>query len=127
MPAPIIVMNDKVTGTCPNHLMPGPVGNPQSAPPMPFSAQLTLGLCTTVLAGGRPVAVMGASGYNLPPHMGLHLSDPYLAPPMQVGRVLMGSATVTAGGQPVANATSSATCCLVPGSLVPTVTTVLVG
>ena len=55
---------------CPITRCPGPVGNPQPAPPMPFSAPLTLGLCATVLIGGKPAAVVGASGMNTPPHVG---------------------------------------------------------
>ena len=127
MPAPAIVMGDKVVGTCPLHQIPGPVGNPQPGPPMPFSAPLTLGLCNTVLIGGKPAAVMGASGYNMPPHVGLHPADPFMVPPMQVGRVVSGSPTVMFGGQPAVNATAFAMCCATPGSLVPTVTNVMVG
>ena len=127
MSAPAIVMGDKITGICAIHQMPGPVGNPQPAPPMPFSAPLTLGLCNTVLIGGKPAAVVGASGYNMPPHVGLHPADPFMVPPMQVGRVVSGSPTVMFGGQPAVNATASATCCVTPGSLVPTVTNVMVG
>lgn len=127
MPAPAIVMGDKVTGVCPNHLIIGPLGAPIPSPPLPFSAPLTLGLCATVLIKNKPAAVVGASGMNLPPHVALHPSDPYLAPPMQIGRVLSGSPMVLFGGQPAASATSSCTCCIVPGQLVPTVTDVLIG
>ncbi len=94
---------------------------------MPFSAPLTTGLCTTVLIGGRPAAVLGSSGVNTPPHVGLHDSDPFLAPPLQVGRVMSGSPTVLFGGQPAASAAATATCCMTPGTLVPSTTTVLVG
>ena len=59
-------MGDRVTGICPNHT----VGGPRApAGPLPFSAPLTLGLVPTVLIGGKPAAVMGASGYNTPPHI----------------------------------------------------------
>lgn len=127
MGAPAIVMGDQVQGTCAIHQVPSPVGNPMPGPPMPFSAPLTVGLCATVLIGGKAAAVMGSSGVNTPPHVGLHASDPYLAPPMQVGRVVSGSPTVMFGGQPAASATATATCCLTPGTLVPSTTTVLVG
>lgn len=127
MGTPAIVMGDQVTGTCAIHQVPTPAGNPTPGPPMPFSAPLTLGLCQTVLIGGKPAAVLGASGYNTPPHVGLHASDPFLAPPMQVGRVISGSATVLFGGQPAASASASATCCSTPGTLVPSGSTVLVG
>jgi uncharacterized Zn-binding protein involved in type VI secretion len=127
MGAPAIVMGDQVQGMCAIHQVPSPVGNPVLGPPMPFSAPLTMGLCQTVLIGGKPAAVMGASGINTPSHVGLHATDPFLAPPLQVGRVISGSPTVLFGGQPAASATSSATCCMTPGTLAPSTTTVLVG
>ncbi len=127
MGSPAIVMNDRIQGMC-AHQIPNPAsGIPQPSGPLPFSAPVTLGTQATVLVGGRPAAVMGSSGLNTPPHVGLHASDPYLAPPMQVGRIVSGSPTVLVGGQPAATASSSATCCATPGSLVPTVTTVLIG
>jgi uncharacterized Zn-binding protein involved in type VI secretion len=121
-------MGDKITGQCPNHFIPNPAtGAPQPAPPMPFSSPLLQGLVSSVLIGGKAAAVMGSSGYNTPPHVGLHPSDPFMVPTQEVGRVTSGSATVMIGGQPAANAQSMCTCCTVPGSLVPTVTTVLIG
>ncbi len=66
-------MGDKITGQCPNHLMPNPAtGAPQPSPPLPFSAPLTMGTVATVLIGGKPAAVAGSSGLNVPPHVGLH-------------------------------------------------------
>lgn len=128
MGSPAIVMNDRVTGTCAIHQVPNPAsGAPQPGPPMPFSAPLVSSLVSTVLIGGKPAAVMGSSGMNTPPHVGLHVSDPYVVPTMQEGRILSGSPTVRIGGQPAANASSSVTCCATPGSLVPTTTTVLIG
>jgi len=128
MGAPAIVMNDRITGTCAIHQVPNPAsGAPQPGPPMPFSAPITIGTVANVLIGGKPAAVIGCSGLNTPPHVGLHVSDPFVAPPAQIGRIVSGSPTVLFGGQPAATASSSATCCLTPGSLVPTVTTVLIG
>jgi len=128
MGAPAVVMNDQVTGQCPIHLIPNPVtGAPQPSPPLPFAAPLMTGLCQTVLIDGKAAAVVGSSGYNTPPHIGLHPSDPYLAPTMQAGRVVSGSATVMFGGQPAATAQSSSTCCATPGTISPTVTDVIIG
>jgi uncharacterized Zn-binding protein involved in type VI secretion len=119
MGAQAIVAGDKITGQCPSHLMPNPAtGAPQPAPPMPFSAPLTMGTVATVLIGGKP---------NVPPHVGLHPSDLFLAPPQQVGRVTSGSATVMIGGKPAATAQSTCTCCSTPGTRAPTVTTVQIG
>jgi uncharacterized Zn-binding protein involved in type VI secretion len=121
-------MTDRITGVCAIHQIPNPAafGAPTPGPPMPFSAPLVQGLEATVQIGGKPVAVVGASGYNTPPHVGLHASDPFMLPTGQVGRVLSGSATVMAGGKPVATAQSSVTCCVTPGNLVATTMTVLV-
>ena len=128
MGSPAIVMNDRITGICAIHQIPNPAsGVPQPAPPMPFSAPLNQGLESTVLIAGKPAAVAGSSGLNMPPHVGLHATDPFMAPPMQVGRVVSGSPTVLIGGKPAVNTSASATCCATPGSLVPSQATVLVG
>lgn len=128
MGAPAIVMNDKITGQCPNHFIPNPAtGAPQPSPPLPFSAPLTKGLVDSVKIGGKSAAVAGSSGTCVPPHVGLHPSDPFLAPTAQIGQIASGSATVFIGGKPAATAQSMCTCCAVPGSLVPTVMTVLIG
>jgi uncharacterized Zn-binding protein involved in type VI secretion len=86
-----------------------------------------MGTVATVLIASKPAAVMGSSGFNVPPHVGLHPSDPFLAPPMQKGQIVVGSPTVIIGGQPAATAQSTCTCCVIPGTLVPTVATVLIG
>jgi uncharacterized Zn-binding protein involved in type VI secretion len=128
MGSPAIVMNDRITGMCAIHQIPNPPsGAPQPGPPMPFSAPLLQGLEASVLIAGKPAAVLGSSGMNTPPHVGLHASDPYMAPSMQMGRVVSGSGTVLMGGKPAVNSTTSATCCATPGSLVPSQATVLVG
>jgi uncharacterized Zn-binding protein involved in type VI secretion len=129
--APPIVMGDTIMGPCPPgiHQIHGPpAGNPIPAPaPMPFVAPVTMGCVSTVLIGGKPAAVLGASGVNTPPHIGLHASDPFLTPLMQKGEILSGSPTVLIGGQPAATATSMCKGCVMPATLVPTVATVLIG
>ncbi len=127
MGTPAIVMGDRITGICPNHLIPAALGAPAPSPPLPFSSPITLGTIPTVLIGGKPAAVMGSSGMNVPPHVGLHPTDPFFAPPMQIGRIVAGSPTVMIGNTPAASVSSSCTCCLVPGTLVPTVSNVLIG
>lgn len=128
MGTPAIVIGDRITGTCASHQIPNPAtGAPQPGPPMPFSAPVTIGTVATVLIAGKPAVVVGCSGMNTPPHVGLHVSDPYFAPPIQIGRIVSGSPTVLIGGQPAATQSSSCTCCATPGTLVPTVTTVVIG
>lgn len=125
MGAPAIVMGDKINGICPNHLIPSASGT-APAGPQNFSAPLIQGLVPTVFIGGKQAAVVGASGFNTPPHSGI-VDPPYASPTMQVGRIVTGSPTVFIGGKPAATAVSQATCCVVPGKVVPTVTNVLIG
>jgi uncharacterized Zn-binding protein involved in type VI secretion len=124
-----LVMGDKIQGQCAIHQVPNPAsGAPQPSPaPLPFSAPLLTGLESTVTIGGKPVAVMGSSGYNLPPHVGLHPADPYMVPTMQEGKVVSGSPTVTAGGKAIATSSSQVSMCAqVPGQAVATVSDVTV-
>jgi uncharacterized Zn-binding protein involved in type VI secretion len=106
MGTPAIVAGDMITGACPIHQIPNPAsGVPQPAPPMPFSAPLSQGLATKVLIGGKPAAVVGSSGINSTPHVGLHASDPFLVPTQQVGRITGPSPTVLFEGKPAAKPT----------------------
>jgi uncharacterized Zn-binding protein involved in type VI secretion len=129
MGAPAAVLGDRITATCATHLIPNPAsGAPQPSPPLPFSAPVTTGTCATVLIGGKPAVVLGSQGMSTPPHVGLHPSDPFLAPPMQTGVVMQGSTSVFMGGTPAAKSGSSCTACGMPGAtLTGTGTTVLVG
>jgi uncharacterized Zn-binding protein involved in type VI secretion len=128
MGAPAAVLGDQITGICPIHLIIGPLGVPIPAPPLPFAAPLVAGVVATVLICGKPAAVVGATGMNTPPHVGLHPSDPFLAPPLQQGTVVSGSVTVMIGGIPAATAMSSCTMCSAPAiSLAASAATVLIG
>ncbi len=123
-----LVMGDKIQGQCAIHQVPSPSGAPMPSPsPLPFSAPLLQGLEPTVTIGGKAVAVQGSSGFNTPPHVGLHASDPFLLPNTQQGMVMSGSPTVTAGGKPVATSSSQVSMCAqVPGQAVATVSNVTV-
>jgi uncharacterized Zn-binding protein involved in type VI secretion len=128
MGVPAAVAGDQITGLCIGHQTIGPVGNPIPAPPLPFAAQLITGLSTSVLICGKPAAVVGSGGVCVPPHVGLHASDPFLAPPLQRGTVVSGSATVLVEKKPLATLSSTCTMCLGPAtSLVASAATVLVG
>ena len=123
-----VVAGDSVQGTCALHQVPSPSGAPMPAGPLPFSAPLVEGLATTVTIGGKPAAVAGSSGLNQPPHVGLHASDPFLAPPTQRGQVMTGSATVSFDGKPAAYTGCPVTICgQVPGTVTGTAATVQVG
>ena len=125
-----LVQGDQVTAQCAIHMVPNPAtGAPQPSPaPLPFSGPLTVGLSTTVTIGGKAAAVLGSSGYNSPPHVGLHPSDPFMVPAMQQVLVMSGAPTVLIEGKPAATDQSQATCCGVPGGIPqPTTATVTVG
>jgi uncharacterized Zn-binding protein involved in type VI secretion len=128
MGAPAVVAGDKVMGVCAGHQIPSPVGAPMPAPPLPVSAPLTLGLAPTVLIGGKPAAVQGSSGYNMPPHVGLHPSDPKLVPLTQEAKVTRGSGTVQFEGKGAAYTGCTVTACMAPSAqVVGSGSTVLVG
>jgi uncharacterized Zn-binding protein involved in type VI secretion len=129
MGVPAAVLGDQVTGICPVHLIPNPAsGIPQPAPPLPFAAPITVGVCQTVLINGAPAVVVGASGYNTPPHVGLHPADPFFVPLMQQTVVTQGSTSVLFGGMPAAPTGSQATCCDLPvGTLTGSAAMVLIG
>lgn len=129
MGQPAAVMNDQITGRCSIHQVPNPTsGAPQPSPaPLPFAAPLTRGLATSVVVEGRPAVIAGSSGLNTPPHIGLHASDPYMAPTMQEGRVTTGSATVWFEGRPAVASGAPCTCCVEPGRLTGSATSVSIG
>jgi uncharacterized Zn-binding protein involved in type VI secretion len=114
MGSPALVLGDKVTGTCPSHLIPSASGT-QPAGPLPFSAPLTIDLVNTVIIGGKAAAVMGSNGVNTPPHAGI-VDGAFASPTMQVGRVISGSTSVIIGGKPAANVQSRCTMCVAPAT-----------
>lgn len=128
MGQPSVVLQDQIVGVCAIHLIPGPAGAPVPSPPLPFAAPLTTALAMTVHVSGSPVAVQGSQGFNTPPHVGLHPSDPYLVPVTQIGQVVIGSTRVMAEGKPMAYTGCQVVMCnSVPGQVVGSGVTVLVG
>ena len=129
MGTPAAVLGDQINATCAIHQIPNPAtGAPQPAPPLPFSAPVTIGTVATVLIGGKPTTVAGSSGLNTPPHVGLYPADPYMVPATQIGQVVVGSVTVLIGGQGAATQSSQCTVCGgLPGMLSASGVTVLIG
>ena len=126
MGQPALVTGDKINGTCPGHQVPSASGT-APAGPLPFGAPITQGTVPTVLIGGKPAAVMGSSGFNTPPHVGI-VDPPFASPTSQVGRIISGSATVLIGGKMAATTMSKATMCLTPATAAgPGIATVLIG
>lgn len=123
-----VVAGDRITGQCAIHLIPGAAGAPQPGPPMPFGAPLTMGLATSVQIEGKPAAVQGSQGMNTPPHVGLHPGDPFMAPPVQIGQVVMGSSSVTIEGRPAAyTGCAVSQCAQVPAQITGSASSVMVG
>ena len=126
MGAPAIVEGNRITGTCPSHLIPSASGT-APAGPRPFSAPIKQGTVSSVLIGGKAAAVIGSSGTNdAPTHDGI-VDGPFAAPNARIGRITSGSPTVLIGNKMAATVSSTATCCVAPGTLVPGVPTVLIG
>jgi uncharacterized Zn-binding protein involved in type VI secretion len=123
------VRGDIIQGVCVNHLIPGPAGAPVKAPPMSFTAPLINTLATTVMIQGKPAAVVGSTGLNVPPHAGLHSADPFQQAATQIGRVYEGSKTVLIEGKSAARMRDLCNICfgLPLGKIVATADTVLIG
>ncbi|MEO5941503.1 MAG: PAAR domain-containing protein [Candidatus Limnocylindrales bacterium] len=126
MGTPAIVKGNRITGICPSHLVPSASGT-APAGPRPFSAPIDQGTVSSVLIGGQPAAVIGSSGANdAQTHNGI-VDGPFAAPNGRIGRITSGSATVLIQNKMAATVSSTATCCVAPGKLVPGVPTVLIG
>jgi uncharacterized Zn-binding protein involved in type VI secretion len=119
MPANAALLGDQITGACPVHQLIGPLGVPVPTPGLPFMAPLLLGCSTMTTINGKPIALVGANGVNTPPHVGLHATDPFMLPTLQIGTVVGSTATVLVEGRPIAVTGSSCTMCAgAPGTLV---------
>jgi uncharacterized Zn-binding protein involved in type VI secretion len=119
MGAPAALLGDQITGACPIHQLIGPLGVPLPTPGLPFMAPLLMGCSTMTTINGKPIALVGATGMNTPPHVGLHATDPFMAPPLQIGTVAASPALTLVEGRPVATTGASCTMCAnAPGTLV---------
>jgi uncharacterized Zn-binding protein involved in type VI secretion len=118
MGAPAALLGDPITGVCPIHQLIGPLGVPLPTPGLPFNAPITMGCSTKTTINGRPIALVGANGMNTPPHVGLHASDPFMVPTLQVGTVAASPAMTLVEGRPVATTGAACTMCAgAPGML----------
>ena len=117
MGVPAAVLGDRIAATCAIHLVPNPASRRAAA--RAADAVLRAGDDRDLQhrAGRRASRSWssGAQGTCTPPQVGLHPSDPFMAPPTQTGVVTQGSGTVLAGGTPMAKTGSSCTACGMPG------------
>ena len=72
----------------------GPVPTPQL---FPFNGRITINTSSNVRINGRPAAIVGSMAQNVPPHV--PSSGALEIPPTNMGRVLVGSASVRINGR----------------------------
>jgi uncharacterized Zn-binding protein involved in type VI secretion len=75
----------------------GPVATPQQ---FPFNGKIGADISTNVRVNQKPAATVDSSAQNLPPH--IPASGTFQTPPTNIGKVVMGSATVRINGKAAA-------------------------
>ena len=131
MGQPAAKQGDQVLGTDTHIIMiPAPPGPPVPTPlPHPFVGILQQGLSTDVMIQGMPAAMVNSIAMNTPPHV--PQGGPFQKPPMNQGKIMMGSTTVFINGKPAARAGDTAMTCNdpvdAPVGKVVAVSTVLIG
>jgi len=117
MGLPIARADDMVVGLD-IHIVLVPAVAPIPTPlPHPFAGRLDGALATSVKANGRVVAVQGSTATNSPAHLPTPPGVSFQSPPSNQGTVAIGSATVKAGGKPVARAGDIAKTCNDPADM----------
>ena len=131
MGQPAAKQGDQVLGSDIHIIMiPAPPGPPVPTPlPHPFTGILQQGLSTDVMIQGMPAATVNSVAMNTPPHV--PQGGPFQKPPMNQGKITMGSTTVFINGKPAARAGDTAMTCNdpvdAPVGKVVAVSTVLIG
>lgn len=101
MGQPIAKQNDQVIATDIHIIMIPSPGGPVPTPlPHPFNGMINGSLSANVKAMGQPVAVMGSTADNMPPH--IPQGGPFQKPPTNKGTIITGSATVMVNNKPAA-------------------------
>jgi uncharacterized Zn-binding protein involved in type VI secretion len=131
MGQPAAKYGDQVTGIDTHIiLIPAPPGPPVPTPlPHPFAGILQDGLSNDVKIQGMPAATVNSVARNIPPH--IPQGGPFQKPPMNQGKIIMGSTTVFINGKPAARAGDTVMTCNdpvdAPVGKVVAVSTVLIG
>ena len=131
MGQPAAKQGDQVVGVDTHIIMiPAPPGPPVPTPlPHPFSGILQQGLSTDVMIQSMPAAMVNSIAMNIPPH--IPQGGPFQKPPMNQGKIMMGSATVFINGKQAARAGDTAMTCNdpadAPTGTVVALSTVLIG
>lgn len=131
MGQPAAKQGDKVMATDTHIIMiPAPPGPPVPTPlPHPFVGILTQGLSTNVKIQNMPAATVDSIAMNTPPH--IPQGGPFQKPPMNQGKIIMGSTSVKINNKQAARAGDTAQTCNDPTDLpagkVVAVSTVMIG
>jgi uncharacterized Zn-binding protein involved in type VI secretion len=117
MGQPAAKQGDQVMGSDIHIIMiPAPPGPPVPTPlPHPFVGILQQGLSTDVNIQGMPAATVNSIAMNMPPH--IPQGGPFQKPPMNQGKIIMGSTTVFINKKPAARAGDTAMTCNDPADL----------
>lgn len=101
MSQPAAKLGDKVQGIDIHIIMIPSPGGPIPTPlPSPFSGTILQGTSTDVMIEKMPAATVDSVAMNLPPH--IPAGGPFMNPPSNQGKVMMGSLTVLINGKPAA-------------------------
>ena len=110
MGQPAAKQGDKVTGIDTHIIMVPSPGGPVPTPlPHPFNGILQDGLSNDVNIQGMPAATVNSVAKNTPPHV--PQGGSFQKPPMNQGKIIMGSTRVFINGKPAARAGDTAMTC----------------
>ena len=131
MGQPAAKQGDQVMATDTHIIMiPAPPGPPVPTPlPHPFVGILTMGLSTNVMIQNMPAATVDSIAMNTPPH--IPQGGPFQKPPMNQGKITVGSTKVMINNKQAARAGDTAETCNDPTDMpvgkVVAVSTVMIG
>lgn len=119
MGQPAAKQGDRIVGMDIHVVMvPAPPKDPVPTPlPHPFTGMITGGLSSDVNIMGKPAAVQGSTGDNMPPHVPTSPGVSFQKPPANKATIQLGSATVKINGKPAARAGDVALTCNDPRDL----------
>ena len=116
MGQPAAKQGDKVVGVDTHIIMIPSPGGPVPTPlPHPFSGTLMQGLSTNVMIQSMPAATVDSIAMNMPPH--IPQGGPFQKPPMNQGKIMMGSTTVFINKKPAARMGDTAMTCNDPADM----------
>jgi uncharacterized Zn-binding protein involved in type VI secretion len=96
-------------------MIPTPAGPVPTPLPHPFVGIINSGCSTDVKVMGMPAAIQGSEAMNTPPH--IPQGGPFQKPPMNKGKIILGSFTVLINGKPAARMGDTAMTCNDPADL----------